>query len=84
MTNIRQLTASFDGPNYLSLGGKLVATDDSFEGSMKRTLFRPAARLLETVNAGRENLWDALEWLAMPVLTLYPQLAVLKWYRYGG
>jgi hypothetical protein len=31
----------------------------------------------------RENLWDALEWLAMPVLILYPQLAVLKWYRYG-
>lgn len=25
-----------------------------------------------------------LEWLAMPVFMLYPQLAVLKWYRYSG
>jgi hypothetical protein len=46
---------------------------------MKRTLFRPAASLLRQVHAGYDKLRDALEWLAMPVLILYPQLAVLKW-----
>lgn len=51
---------------------------------MKRTFFKLAARLLENMNVGRDSLWDALEWLAMPVLILYPQLAVLKWYRYGA
>lgn len=50
---------------------------------MKRTLFKAATRLLEAQHEGRERLWDALEWLSMPVLILYPQLAVLKWYRYG-
>lgn len=51
---------------------------------MKRTVMQPAASFLETMNVRRDSLWDALEWLAMPVLILYPQLAVLKWYRYGG
>nr|WP_314546062.1 hypothetical protein [uncultured Massilia sp.] len=51
---------------------------------MKRTLFEPVTRLLEQLHVGRDRLWDALEWLAMPVLILYPQLAVLKWYRYGS
>jgi hypothetical protein len=51
---------------------------------MKRTLFKPAASLLESINIGRDSLWNALEWLAMPVLILYPQLAILKWYRYGA
>jgi hypothetical protein len=45
---------------------------------MKATLLKARARL------GRDALWDALEWLAMPVFILYPQLAVLKWYRYGS
>lgn len=51
---------------------------------MKRTLFKPAANLPAKMNAGRDGLWNALEWLAMPVFILYPQLAVLRWYRYGG
>ena len=36
------------------------------------------------LDAGRDDLWDALEWLALPVFILYPQLAVLRWYRYGS
>lgn len=51
---------------------------------MKRTIFKFAASLPARTNAGRDSLWNALEWLAMPVFILYPQLAVLKWYRYSG
>lgn len=31
----------------------------------------------------REVLWDTLEWLAMPLFILYPQLAFIRCYRYG-
>lgn len=36
------------------------------------------------LNVKRDDLWDALEWLAMPVFVLYPHLVVLKCYRYGS
>jgi len=31
----------------------------------------------------RDDVWNALEWLSMPLFILYPQLVVLKSYRYG-
>jgi len=37
--------------------------------------------LLSTLK--RDDLWDALEWLAMPLFVLYPQLCFVKCYRYG-
>jgi hypothetical protein len=40
--------------------------------------------LRKTFDARRDDLWDALEWICMPVFILYPHLAVLKWYRYGA
>lgn len=49
-----------------------------------KTLLKPVVRFTAIVALRREALWDALEWLAMPVFILYPQLAVLKWYRYGS
>lgn len=49
-----------------------------------KTLLKPVVRLAAIVAPRREALWDALEWLAMPVFILYPQLTVLKWYRYGS
>lgn len=42
------------------------------------------AMLREKLATGRDDLWNVVEWLAMPVFILYPQLAVLKWYRYGS
>jgi hypothetical protein len=42
----------------------------------------PARARREKMHAGRDALWSALEWLAIPVFILYPQLAVLRWYRY--
>lgn len=71
MTNVntRQLTASFDGPYYLSIGGKLVATDDSFEvinpatGAMlARAPAASIAQLDEAIGAARTAFksWSAL------------------------
>lgn len=31
----------------------------------------------------RDDLWDAIEWLAMPLFVLYPQLCFVTYYRYG-
>jgi hypothetical protein len=42
------------------------------------------ARLRDSRGIERNNLWNVLEWLAMPLLLLYPQLWVLTWYRYGS
>lgn len=50
---------------------------------MKSLLSAPVARLRGTLDVERDDVWNALEWLAMPLLMLYPQLAVLKCYRYG-
>jgi hypothetical protein len=47
-------------------------------------LFTSVGVLQDKMDVRRDTLWDALEWLAVPVLILYPQLAVLKWYRYGS
>jgi hypothetical protein len=51
---------------------------------MKQILMAPVARLAVILTPRRDALWDALEWLAMPVFMLYPQLVVLKCYRYGS
>ena len=53
-------------------------------GSVTSLLSKSVAILRERMDGVRDGLWDALEWLAMPVFILYPQLAVLKWYRYGA
>ena len=44
----------------------------------------PVRARLSMKRLKRDVLWDALEWLAMPLFMLYPQLAVLKWYRYAS
>jgi hypothetical protein len=51
---------------------------------MRAMAARAAGPLTAVLDAKRDVLWDALEWLAIPVFILYPQLAVLKWYRYGS
>jgi hypothetical protein len=52
---------------------------------MKHFFSAPGALFRDKmINGGRDTLWVAVEWLAMPLLILYPQLAILKWYRYGA